>query len=115
MIKLADVFRSWMPTFRPVDQKVHSHACVACFVDDDSLACLINIVVHAEVGSHTVEQHAVIRSHLRKLFILVAKRKEVVGRNVISILKSGRTANILPVLNIYFHNCYSSEMCSLVQ
>lgn len=52
-------------------ERLHSHACVARLVDYDRLARLIHIVVHAEVGSHTMQQHTVIRSHLRKLLILV--------------------------------------------
>lgn len=50
---------------------MHSHACVSRLVDDDSLARLIHIVVHPEVGCHTMQQHSVIRCHLRKLLILV--------------------------------------------
>jgi len=59
-------------------QEHHSHARVARLVDDDSLSRLIHIVVHAKVGSHPMQQHSVIRSHLRKLLILVtggAKRE----------------------------------------
>lgn len=56
------------------DWNGHSHACVASLVDDDSLSCLIYIVVHAKVGSHTVQQHTVIRSHLRKFLILVTAK-----------------------------------------
>lgn len=55
-------------------QELHSHARVARFVDDDSLARLINVMVHAKVGSHAVQQHAMIRSHLRKLLVLVTVR-----------------------------------------
>lgn len=54
-------------------QYVHSHACVASFIDDDCFACLINIVVHAKVSSHTVQQHTMVRGHLRELLVLVTK------------------------------------------
>lgn len=54
---------------------MHSHACVASFIDDDCFACLINIVVHAKVSSHTVQQHTMVRGHLRKLLVLVTKRQ----------------------------------------
>lgn len=54
----------------------YSHARVARLVDNNSLPGLIHIVVHPEVGSNTMQQHTMIRSHLRKLLILVTARTQ---------------------------------------
>lgn len=43
------------------------HARAARPVDDDRLPRLIYIVLHAEVGRHPVDQHAVVGRHLREL------------------------------------------------
>lgn len=43
------------------------HACAAGPVDDDGLPRLIYIVLHAEVGRHPVDQHAVVGRHLWEL------------------------------------------------
>lgn len=53
------------------DLKQRSHSCVARFVDDDRLPRLIHVVVHAKVGCYTMQQHAMIGSHLRELLVLV--------------------------------------------
>lgn len=36
-------------------------------VDDDRLACLIYIVLHAKVGRHPMDQHTVVGRHMREL------------------------------------------------
>lgn len=62
------------------EQRGRSHSCVARFVDDDRFPRLVHIVVHAKVGCHAVQQHAMIGGHLRELLVLVtggeAKRKK---------------------------------------
>lgn len=44
------------------------HARAAGPVDDDGLSRLVHVVLHAEVGRHPVDQHAVVGRHLRELF-----------------------------------------------
>lgn len=46
---------------------VHLHACAAGPVDDDSLACLVYIVLHAKVGRYPMDQHTVVGRHVREL------------------------------------------------
>lgn len=43
------------------------HACAAGPVDDDRLACLVYVVLHAKVGRHPVDQHTVVRRHVGEL------------------------------------------------
>lgn len=52
------------------------HACVAGPVDDDRLACLVYIVLHAKVGRHPMDKHSVVGRHVWELL----KRAER-GRN----------------------------------
>ena len=61
--------------FRPPSS--HSHACVSRFVDDDGLAGLVYVVIHAKVGRHAVQQHAVVRRHLGELLVLVTVRESI--------------------------------------
>ena len=58
----------------------NSHARVARLVNDDSLARLVHIVVHAKVCGHPVQQHAVVRGHLGKLLILVTASEKTKGQ-----------------------------------
>lgn len=43
------------------------YACAAGPVDDDRLACLVYIVLHAKVGCHPMDQHTVVGRHVREL------------------------------------------------
>ena len=43
------------------------HACVCGLVDDDTLPCLVDVMVEAEERSDAVDQHAMIRRHWWKL------------------------------------------------
>lgn len=43
------------------------HARAAGPVDDDRPARLVYIMLHAEVGRHPMDQHTVVRRHLREL------------------------------------------------
>lgn len=52
------------------------HACVTRLVDNDRLPGLVNVMVHAEVGSYPVQQHPVVRGHLRELLKLIAGNRE---------------------------------------
>lgn len=54
---------------------MYVHACAAGPVDDDRLSRLIYIVLHAEVGRHPVDQHAVVGRHLWELFKGTEKEK----------------------------------------
>lgn len=51
------------------------HACAAGPVDDDRLAGLIYIVLHAKVGRHPMDKHTVVGRHLRELFKGTERRK----------------------------------------
>lgn len=55
----------------------HVHARAAGPVDDDRLSRLIHVVLHAEVGRHPVDQHAVVGGHLRELFEGAEEEKRV--------------------------------------
>ena len=44
-----------------------SQSSVAGAVHDDGLAALIDVVIQAEKGSHSVNQHPMIGRHLREL------------------------------------------------
>lgn len=53
---------------------VHKHTETLCLharaagpVDDDRLACLVYIVLHAKVGRHPMDQHTVVGRHMREL------------------------------------------------
>lgn len=43
------------------------HACAAGPVDDDRPARLVHIMLHAKVGRYPMDQHTVVRRHLREL------------------------------------------------
>ena len=51
------------------------HSCVTGLVDNDCLPSLVNIMVHAKVGSYPVQQHPMVRGHLRELLKLVAEKR----------------------------------------
>lgn len=57
----------------PSDQSGVLHACVTGLVDDDRFARLVHVVIHAKIGSDSMQQHAVIRGHLRELLILITE------------------------------------------
>lgn len=59
---------------------MYIHACAARPVDDDRLACLVYIVLHAKVGRHPVDQHTVVRRHVRELLKGTERDGECVGR-----------------------------------
>lgn len=66
------------------------HACPARGVDDDRLACVVHIVLHAKVGRHPVDQHAVVRRHGSELLKGAAteagqKRCKEVGMTIMEI------------------------------
>lgn len=50
------------------------HSCVTGLVDDDRLPGLVDVMVHAKVGGYPVQQHPVVRGHLRELLKLVAEK-----------------------------------------
>lgn len=51
----------------------YSHSGIAGFVDNDGLPRLVDVVVEAEVGRHSVQQHPVVRGHRGKLSLLASK------------------------------------------
>lgn len=60
--------------------RAYIHACAARPVDDDRLACLVYIVLHAKVGRHPVDQHTVVRRHVRELLKGTERDGKCVGR-----------------------------------
>lgn len=51
------------------------HSCVTGLVDNDCLPSLVHIMVHAKVGSYPVQQHPMVRGHLRELLELIAEKR----------------------------------------
>lgn len=51
------------------------HSCVTRLVDNNRLPSLVNVMVHAEVGSYPVQQHPMVRGHLRELLKLIAEKR----------------------------------------
>lgn len=58
------------------------HASAAGPVDDDRLARLVYIVLHAKVGRHPMDQHAVVGRHVSELLKRTEKREKAVGREM---------------------------------
>lgn len=46
--------------------------CALGAVNNDSISCLVNIVVHAKICSHTMHQHTLVWGHLWKLVVVAS-------------------------------------------